>query len=324
MLERIARLFRLTPEEIRHALLLGAILFTLSTSYTLVKTARDALFLARFPAQLLPWVFLGVGALTTVAAAAFTRLTRSRRTSVALELGALASSVVMGASAFLSTLPLPWVPFALFLWVNAYGVILLSQFWSHTTSMSDPRVAKRTFGMIGAFGVLGGLAGGALAGPLAAIAGAPAILAAGAVVTAFAAPFVRLSSNRALRFEEPVSDEREGAGPPLHHGYVRWLALATLCSVLVSTVLDYRFKIAIQRRDPSPQAVAPFLRHLYVVANLLALPIQLFGSPWALQSLGASSSAAILPAGPRPGAGAILLGAGFPAVVGARLWDQVM
>ena len=43
MLRRIATFLRLDPDEAGHALTLAGILFALTGSYTLVKTARDTL-----------------------------------------------------------------------------------------------------------------------------------------------------------------------------------------------------------------------------------------------------------------------------------------
>ena len=65
MNDRLAQALRLDPGETRRALFLAGILFALTGSYTLVKTARDALFLAQLPAATLPYVYLGVGVLTT-------------------------------------------------------------------------------------------------------------------------------------------------------------------------------------------------------------------------------------------------------------------
>ena len=70
----------------------------------------------------------------------------------------------------------------------------------------------------------------------------------------------------------------------LHHR----LAVASLCSVLVTTILDYQFKVAIQQRDPSAQGIATFLGGFYTATNLVALAMQVVVTRWALTTLGAS------------------------------------
>src|SRR5690349_1495000 len=74
--QRIRR--RLLPEarELRDALWLGSILFAITGSYTLVKIARDTLFLSVLPARMLPFVYLVVGVLTLGVSIAYGRLTQ--------------------------------------------------------------------------------------------------------------------------------------------------------------------------------------------------------------------------------------------------------
>src|SRR5439155_1701339 len=140
MIDRIAQILRLKPDETRHALAFGATLFALTCSYTLVKTARDALFLAELPVALLPTVYLG----------------------------------------------------------------------------------------------------GLLASPLSRASGIRAMIVIAAVVLAAVALAVRAAfKTGAVRDEEPGPSVREPANP-MRVRYVRWLALASLCSVLVTTLLDYQ------------------------------------------------------------------------------------
>jgi AAA family ATP:ADP antiporter len=325
MFERIASHLKLEPAELRRAILLGLTLSTLTGSYTLVKTARDALFLARMPATTLPYVFLGVGALTLAAASLFARATRNRATHETLAAGSLAAAVSLAAFALLFRIHASWVAIAFYLWVNVYGLLLFSQFWIYTNSMSHPREAKRIFGIVGVGGILGGLTGGLLAAPLAHGFGVTSMLLAASILLALVAPRVYLGMRHGvLPRPEPVADEATPPQHPLHHRYVRWLALAALCSVIVTGLLDYQFKVEIQRRFPSGADLASFLGLFYTAINLAALVVQLFATRWALQVLGAGWSAAVLPGGLGLGAAITMLVPGFGAVLGSRLWDQVM
>jgi len=323
MIERLARALQLEPHEVRRALALAAIVFALTCAYTLVKTARDALFLARLPASKLPVVFLLVGVLTTISAAVFERVTRRHSTSSALQAAAWTTAASLAGFAWLFRFG-EWVPMAFYVWVNVYGLILMSQFWMHASSVSDPREAKRTFGLIGTGAILGGLAGGVAAPGLTALVGLTGLTIAAAAVTAIAAPAVRLAA-RAPGAATPEPDDDDVPAPrPLAHPYVRWLAAASLCSVLVTTLLDYQFKVEIQARDASPEGLATFLGLFYTATNLAALTIQLFLSRWLLQHVGAGWSASILPAGLGALSAFTLVIPGFASVVTTRLWDQVI
>src|SRR5215475_8401377 len=160
MFHRLAQRLQIDSEELRRACALGAVLFALGGSYTLVRTARDAEFLAQWPVSVLPYVMIGVGILTLAAAVGFARLTQRLATWESLALGSVTCAASLLLFAYLFRLHAPWVTVAFYLWVNVYGLILLAQFWAFATSLSNPREARRTFGAIGVGGLLGGLFGG--------------------------------------------------------------------------------------------------------------------------------------------------------------------
>ena len=76
MLVALSRRMGLDARELRTALWLGAALMTVTSSYTLVKTARDSLFLSTLPATWLPWVYILVGIVTLAVSLLFGRLTQ--------------------------------------------------------------------------------------------------------------------------------------------------------------------------------------------------------------------------------------------------------
>lgn len=324
MLSRLARVLQLEADELRRALLLGSLLFALTGSYTLVKTARDALFLSTLPATLLPWVYLGVGVLALVSSAAFTIGTQRKSAAQTLAVGSLLTAMVLGLFAWLTVLGHRWTPVAFYLWVNLYGLILISQFWIFTSAVSNPREAKRTFGIIGTGGVLGGLFGGLLAAPLVHAFGLMGLLVAAAGITAILGWGALAVSRRPSVVVEPQASNEGPVGKPLDVPYVRWMALAALCSVVVSGLLDFAFKLDLQQRYASGAELAAFLGAFYTTVNLASLIVQVFLTRWALQVLGAGWSAAVLPSGIGLVSVMHAFIPGFATVVSARLWDQVL
>src|SRR5436190_19894870 len=148
MIERVAHRLRLEPHELRHGLTLASMLFGITSSYTLVKTARDSLYLSLLPAQTLPYVYLAVGLVTLVTSQIFALLTR--RLPAWITLASVALLTVASLIAFAPNFQRQeqWVPVAFYVWVNVYGLILVSQFWAFANSIADPRVAKRIFGLV--------------------------------------------------------------------------------------------------------------------------------------------------------------------------------
>src|SRR5262249_44436227 len=128
---------------------------------------------------------------------------------------------------------------------------------------------------------------------------------------------------------DPSNEEREAAPEaranlnPLRHSYVRWMALAALCSVVVSGVLDYQFKVEMQRRFTSGSGPAAFLGLFYTATGVAALLVQAFATRWTIQKLGASFCAALLPAGLGVTTALTLIAPGLAPVTAGRVWDYV-
>jgi hypothetical protein len=99
---------------------------------------RDTFFLTKLPAAKLPYVFLAVGALTAVASVLFSRLTRRRASWEGLAWVSALGALSLGVFSQLFRLEKSWVPIAFYLWVNVYGLILVSEFWLFANGISHP------------------------------------------------------------------------------------------------------------------------------------------------------------------------------------------
>jgi AAA family ATP:ADP antiporter len=322
ILTRLATRLDLGSDELKRALALGLILAGITGSYTLSKTVRDAHFLTELPVSLLPYVYLGVGAASVIASVLFARLTRRAATWEALAIISLVAAISLAVFGQLFRIDAHWVPVSFYVWNNVYGLLVVSQFWLFANSVSNSREARRTFGLIGLGGILGGLAGGLVAAPLAHVWSLSALLTAAAVVQAAVVLLVRKGSPRAAEAEaEPAAVE--GAARSTANGYVRALALAALCSVMVAGVVDYQFKAALQRRFTHSSELVSFLGVFYTLTGLLAFALQALGTRWMIQRFGASWSASLLPTGLGITTVITLIAPGFVPVVVGRVWDQV-
>ena len=320
------RRLQLEPDEGRRALTLAVALFGLIGSYTLVKTVRDAYFLAELPVDRLPYVFIGVGILTALSSALLTKVLDRRTTSETLAGSSLVTALVTLGFVEVTRSAAPWAPVVFYLWVNVYGLILIVEFWAFANSITHAREAKRTFSLVVVGGILGGLVAGLVATPLVQAGSLSTLLIAAGVAQLGVAAWIWLASrsDRAVVLPESRPAEPEPEVSPASHPYVRWLALATLCSVMVTSLLDFQFKAELQRRYATSAALASFLGVFYTVLNLAALTVQLFGTRWLIQRLGASWSAALQPAGLAVGSVATLVAPGFVPVSLTKMWDQML
>jgi AAA family ATP:ADP antiporter len=325
MLVAFSRRLGLDARELHTALWLGGALMTATSSYTLVKAVRDSLFLSTLPATWLPWVYIVAGIVTLAVSVLFGRLTQwlsPRQSLVGSVLAAAAGLVLCSIVVSDSS---TWAPAIFYLYVNAYGLIVVSQFWLYANRKSDPRAMKRMGGVVGAGAILGGIVGGVLSSALGGWLPLRSLIAVGAGLLALSLPML----SRAVRegdvrqTDDQVTPTADMSVPLVRLRYVRWLALATLCSVVVTGLLDYQFKVVVQQAYPDADQLTSFFGRFYIAINVFALLLQLFGTRWLLQQLGAGSAAAVLPIGLAVAAAATLAVPGFAMVLAAKTWDQV-
>jgi ATP:ADP antiporter, AAA family len=321
---RLASRLGLPPDEAHRALLLGLILFALTGSFTLARTSRDAVFLARLPATLLPYVYLGVGAFTMAAALGVAHLTRRWPVRRLLADGAAYTAVSLLVFAAWLQVSARLAAVAFYLWVNVYSLVLFSQFWIFANSLSNPREARRTFGFIGAAGILGGLFGGLLAPPLSAWTPGALVPVAALLVVPVAQVARALGRGTPEAENRPCAEEDRSPSAPLRHPYVRWLALMTLSAVVVTGLVDYQFKVELQARYHTAGDLASVLGLFYAGVSLTALAVQLFLTRALVRRVGAGWSAALLPAGLGLGAAVTIALPGLGSVLVTRLWDLVL
>ncbi len=159
--------FDLRAGEGTRAVLLAAHLFIVIGSFYILKPVRSSVFLVSFGPAQLPYVFMLIALVGGGVAGLYSSVARVVR----IDRLVIASSLVLGAAliAFRLLLYLDqgWVSYAFYVLVSLYGGITTSQIWLLANHVFDAREARRLFGMIGAGGIAGSIAGAAIATSLA-------------------------------------------------------------------------------------------------------------------------------------------------------------
>ena len=177
MARAFERLLRLQRGDLPRGLLLFAYLFLVIAAYLVGQVARDALFLGRFKASLLPFADLTLFLFVTAAVAVYVRAGRrlglDRLLVGSLTLfgvGALALAVLARGSSR------PWLFPVVYVWVGIFGVLAPAQVWTLANYVLTPREARRLFGFVGAGATLGATVGGVLSSAVARLFGAESLL----------------------------------------------------------------------------------------------------------------------------------------------------
>jgi AAA family ATP:ADP antiporter len=261
----VGSFFDVRPGEGARALLLAVHLFIVIGSFYILKPVRSSVFLVSFGPTQLPYVFMLIALVGGGVAGLYSSVARVVRIDRLVIGSSLVIGVALLAFRLLLYLDQGWVSYAFYVLVSLYGGITTSQVWLLANHVFDAREARRLFGMIGAGGIAGSIAGAAIATALAESVRAENLILVAAAMLFASLPLarrafrlgveVRAAGGRGMRAaDEP---ERDGPRPRVRGAERKGLfamlgiirrsrqlqVLTALIAVMVvaSTLVDYIF-----------------------------------------------------------------------------------
>ena len=269
------------PGEGRPALLAFIYLFLIISSYLMIKTVRNALFISEYGAMKLPYVMVGVAALAGVFAAGYIRLARQLTTwrLVFWSLIFFVSNLLLFW--WLAIRGRAWLYPVIYMWAGVFGVIAPMQVWTLANELFTTRQAKRLFGFVGAGGILGGFSGGVLANRLAPLVGTSNLLLVVAGMLCLAALIVYIVASRGFvqprtAFEAPPPQNlRQSLGVVFGSPHLRLLAALVFISALVTTSVDFQFNVIAERHVPERDELTAFFGAVYAGMALASFLVQI-------------------------------------------------
>jgi AAA family ATP:ADP antiporter len=276
-----------------------ATLFGLIGSHALLETARDALFLSKIPATQLPWVYLGIAAVSLLVA----RLGRGGGGRTALSLTIFAAGGVTGGLWLTLSLLGDAGLYVLYIWSGVLTTLILVRFWTYIGGLFHVTQAKRLYGVIGAGSVLGAITGSAIARELAQRAAPETLIGfaaggfvlSGFVVFGLSAPeqdAAPLSKSKGEAQKDGVVDDAKWMS---RSPYARHIVILALVSAACLTITDFVFKAAVADLV-EPAQLGEFFATVYLILNVLSLVAQLGLVRYVLARSDVSVALAILPA----------------------------
>jgi AAA family ATP:ADP antiporter len=293
--------------------------------YEMVRSAASSVFLAHHPAALLPealmLVPLAMVALTFAVSWLLRRLGPARTYAVTL----VASGLVLAGASLLARRHVPGSAFLLYVFGQAYIVLIVEQSWAFINSQFSTEDGKRWNGFIIAFSTVGSVLGGLLTGVLSERLGSEGIVLAAAALTAAAA----LVSRRAFRLagRERTAADRQPHSLADHFALdllradptLGRLALMVVAAQSISVLFDIAFHRSLQQAMPLQDPRTAFLGFFWGGVNAAAFVLQIGLCPWLLRRVAIRR---ILAAIPLLYAAAALAGVGLPLlpVLGAAFF----
>ncbi|MBK9264296.1 MAG: HEAT repeat domain-containing protein [Polyangiaceae bacterium] len=290
----------LNRAELERIVLLSGLLFLSALLLVVGRTARDALFLTRFPVTWIAPMWMAVGAVSALVALGYERAVRRlprARFGTAFALFAAATYVVLRVLIGYDVEPAYFV-FAIWSEIIANLTAMLS--WTIAQDLYDARSAKRAFGWIGAGRITGTIASGLAAGAVAPIIGTEnlifvlvaALLAVALLCRVTAARHGILPSNRP---DERAKPRAEARSSPLQSRYVTAIGGTIFVLFTMLTIGDYQFKAIALSTFPTRDSLAAFMGTFYGAVGFVGLFVQFVVTPRILKRWGVIGAAVALP-----------------------------
>ena len=265
----------------------GAACFVLF-GYEFIRSVSSSLFIEAYGAENLPRGMVAVPPSMIVMLYCYGRLLSWLGATRALAITSLFSAIlILGCYAMLSR-GMSFAAAIIYVFREAYIVIVIEQFWSFVNSVLTTEQAKRINGPFCAVASMGSFLGGTLVSQWATVLGSEALLlfTAGSLVpTAFLGVLAYKLGG------EPKPSAEETGGRLGHTGirtlfrsrYLIFIGVLIISTQIVSTMLDLRFNALAEIERPDTDTRTAFFGSVYGNLGLAAGILQLVAVPLALR-----------------------------------------
>ena len=314
----LSRLVSLRPGEGRLVFRAFLYLFSVFTSYYLIRPIRDEAGVAGGVANL-SWLFTGtllaMLAVNAPFAALVKRLPRSRF------IGLTYRFFIANLLAFLLFFQYGpadwnvWVGRAFFIWVSVFNLFVVSVFWAFTVDVFTTEQGKRLFGFIAAAATLGGILGSSITASAIDDVGVPTLLLVSALLLEVGVQASRQLGRISEVFRTAAASataaarpERQGDTQPiggstfagirnaLASPYLLNIAVYMLLYSVLSTFLYFQQAEIVDRSFADRAARTAFFARVDLLVNALTLGGQIFLTGRVMKSAGVAMTLTFVPA----------------------------
>ena len=311
--------------------------FTIATLYIL-KPIRSSTFLTSHGSENLRYAYIGEGAFLIFFTFAYIHLSgwfKRKRTFFSAATLFFISNVI-GFWYLFHYHMAGWVPFLFYIWVAAYSITIVTQFWTLANDLFDPRQAKRLFGFILSGGSLGGVIGGLVTNQMAQRVGTENLLllvAGMLVICLFLIYFAAAGETR------PVPHPHKPSGKSseitrlqdkstwklfLGSRYLLLIVALVMIAKLVSTLIDNQFNAMVENAILEKNARTAFFGGFMAWLNAISFVLQLIVASHVLRGIGVAMSLLLLPIGLGLGSVGALLFPSLAAAIAIKTYDGSM
>ena len=287
---------QLPPEQRKNLSLTGAGFFFILVSYPFIRVPATSLFLHTHTATNSPVVWL----LSVVTLCLFIGIydCLQRKYSIRrLYLGsAVFSLIVFTATPFLLDIETYYTTYALFIWKEAYIMLMLSLMTGFINVCVSGGIARIIWGPLGFLGSLGGIVGGLSTSFLSELIPVEFIPVFGCMFILLSLlAFCRTTGGGSPRNAGETKREGPLASIRSVKKYVFLVALLIIATQFCLTLANFKFNVLFDALITDKATKAKYLADLYTQVNVLAGFIQIFITPFILHRIGIGTVHLLIP-----------------------------
>ena len=309
----LRRLIVVHPEEVRVVLWCWLYIFSVLSSYYIMRPIRDQMGIAG-GVNNLQWLFtgtlIGMLALNLPFAWLVTKLPRSRFIPITYHFFALNILLFAVALLIADQEQAVWVGRIFFIWASIYNLFVVSVFWQLNVDLFSPAQGKRLFGFIAAGATVGAIVGSGLTAGLARYVSQTFLLIGAAILLEIAV----FSVGRLARLSPRLHRHPTGAPEQWRHEqtigggmwagiinavrspYLLGVSTFMLLFAITSTFLYFQQASIVSRSFTDRGAQTAFFASVDLAVNVLTLVVQLLFTGRIILGLGVGLALAVLPA----------------------------
>ena len=281
----------------------------------------------------LPFLYMGLGAIGLVMALAYTAaLGRVARGPLFVALLSIGAVLIVVLRIALGT-GIDAVLLALWLTVYTVGALIVTMYWTVAGATFDARQAKRLFPVLTAAAIAGTFVGSLAAGPVAALIGAENLVVIEAAALAIAVPLMaRLVGRAAHAAPAPaatrarrsvIADVRAGFDVVAASPLLKRVAIAYVLLAILMFSVQYPFTISVAATFPDAAGRATALGILSAAVTATSFLVSILVANRVYARFGVSAGAVLLPIVYVVGFGVWLVAFSFPTAAAFRFTQQV-
>jgi ATP:ADP antiporter, AAA family len=274
--------------------------FCITADYGVVRPVSNSIFLTQHGTDLFPYAWLAIVPLNFLLVELYNRYL-SRLGVQRMFLAIVLFVACVNTFCAITMTKIPFVAFFFYVWKEIYIMLLFQQLWSVIHSTVHMNQAKFLYGLIFAFGGLGGIFGSILPGFFAVSMGSPNLIFASLpLLTMLTFAFIFMLRRSSVHQEEPTAQKpirnfMQGVSAIRNSKYLSFILLIVILMQVATTLIYYQFNSMLETTIPEQDLRTEYSGRVFALVNFMTVVFQLVGSFLFLHFFGLKRSHLLLP-----------------------------